>query len=206
MWINTYQMVYPSVPVRRREAVRPRPHPRRDLGRGDDHGEERVDGGALMSATAEPATAAGSPRRRRRDLPLRVLHRHVGREGAAGRAGRRPVGAVRQRRSGHRRRRRRRVDRRGHRGSGVAAPPAQRVPHRDRRRHGEGADLPHVVPAPEGRPGRPCVVLVGRYHQELRRGADGWQLTPHRVRDPLGGAPPGHHRLPRRGGRPRTPP
>ena len=71
VWINTYQMVYPSVPVRRREDVRPRPHARRDVGRGDDHGQERLDGGPLMSASDRTA-AAGPPRRRRRDLPVRV--------------------------------------------------------------------------------------------------------------------------------------
>ena len=71
VWINTYQMVYPSVPVRRRQDVRPRPHARRHVGRGDDHGQERVDGGPLMSRLCRTA-AAGPPRRRRRHLPVRV--------------------------------------------------------------------------------------------------------------------------------------
>ena len=43
----------PERPVRRRQDVRPRPHAWRHVGRGDDHGQERVDGGPLMAATAE---------------------------------------------------------------------------------------------------------------------------------------------------------
>ena len=50
MWINTYQMVYPSVPY---GGVKMSGHGR-TLGavsrRGDDHGQERLDGGSLMGA------------------------------------------------------------------------------------------------------------------------------------------------------------
>ena len=115
VWINTYQMVYPSVPVRRRQDVGPWPHARRHVGRGDDHGQERVDGGPLMTALCR-TVAAGPPRRRRRHLPVRVDDRHEGHEGIAGGARRRPLGAVRKRRADDRRRHRRRVDRRCHRG------------------------------------------------------------------------------------------
>ena len=47
VWVNTYQMVYPSVPVRRRQAVGPRPQPRRGVARRVHADQERLDEGGL---------------------------------------------------------------------------------------------------------------------------------------------------------------
>ena len=129
VWVNTYQMVYPV--LRRRQAVRPRPQPRRGLAGRVHADQERLDEGRLTwrprpSARIRDPRAAGPHGHHRRALSLRVDDRPL-RPRRPARARGRSVGAVRERRAG-RRRRGRGLDRRGDRERRLAAPPAQRLP------------------------------------------------------------------------------
>ena len=104
---------------------------------------------ATTSLSADPAVRAIQDRLEITD----VLYRYASTidtfdlEGLREHAVRRPLGAVRQRRPGGRRRRGRGLDRRSHQVSGLAAPPAERLPRRDRRRRCQGTRLPHLAPA-----------------------------------------------------------
>ena len=145
--------------LRRRQAVRPRPQPRRGVDRRAHADQERLDEGGLTWLTASHQRrsrgprAAGPHRHHRRAVPLRVDDRPL--------RLRRPARVLADdlwAQYGNadpveRRRRRRRVDRRGDRDGRLAAPLPERLPRRGRRRPRERARLPHVAPAVRGRPG-----------------------------------------------------
>ena len=177
VWINTYQMVYPSVPYGGVKLSGPRPHPRSDIRRGDDNREERVDGGAAdgrgRRRTAPAAIVSTWP------MPSTAMHRPSTRSTTSGCGRCSPTTSGRSTATPNR--------------SPAATLLAEwidgatndlvwqhhllSVYHTDI--DGDTAEaltyhtsyqLPRADPST-------VVVLVGRYHQQLRRGADGWLLT-----------------------------